>query len=85
MQKGSNARAIEYFKKCGIINANNRHIDYKLTVVQKYKKLLTDEVQMELAEPEIKREKEKEKEETNTNSNIGKNKENFIGKGDPFD
>lgn len=42
MQKGSNARALEYFRKCGIIHGNNRHIDYKSAVVQKYKAILTE-------------------------------------------
>jgi hypothetical protein len=41
MQKGSNSRALEYFKKCGIITEKNRHIDYKSPVVQKYKTILT--------------------------------------------
>lgn len=48
MQKGSNARALEYFRKCGVIINGNRHIDYKSPVVQKYKAILTDEVEMEL-------------------------------------
>jgi hypothetical protein len=41
MQKGGNERAIEYFRKCGIISNNNKHIDYKSPVVQKYKTILT--------------------------------------------
>lgn len=48
MQKGSNARALQYFRKCGVITNGNRHIDYKSPVVQKYKAILTDEVEMEL-------------------------------------
>ena len=48
MQKGSNGRALEYFKKCGIINEANRYIDYKSPIVQKYKSILTNEVEAEI-------------------------------------
>lgn len=44
MEKGGNSRALEYFKKRGVITANNRHIDYKSPIVQQYKTILTDEV-----------------------------------------
>ena len=46
MEKGGNRRALEYFKKRGIITANNRHIDYKSAVVQQYKTVLTEEVDL---------------------------------------
>lgn len=42
--KVGNTRALEYFKKCGIITPANKHIDYKSAIVQKYKALLTEEV-----------------------------------------
>ncbi len=48
MQKGSNARALEYFRKCGVITNGNRHIDYKSPIVQKYRAILTEEVETEL-------------------------------------
>ena len=48
MQKGSNARALEYLRKFGVITEKNRHIDYKSPVVQKYKAILTEEVDIEL-------------------------------------
>lgn len=44
MEKGGNSRALEYFKKRGIVTPNNRHIDYKSPVVQQYKAILTEEV-----------------------------------------
>jgi hypothetical protein len=44
MQKGGNTRALEYFRKRGVITANNRHIDYKSAIVQQYKTTLTEEV-----------------------------------------
>ncbi len=49
MEKGGNSRALEYFKKRGVITANNKHIDYKSTIVQQYKTILTEEVEFELA------------------------------------
>lgn len=56
MQKGSkifydigNARALEYFKKCGLISEGNRHIDYRSPIVQKYKYILGNEVDAELS------------------------------------
>jgi|JI9StandDraft_1071089.scaffolds.fasta_scaffold242445_2 ADP-ribosylation factor GTPase-activating protein 2/3 len=49
MEKGGNSRALDYFKKRGVITANNRHIDYKSPIVQQYKAILTDEVELELA------------------------------------
>ncbi len=48
MQKGSNSRALEYFRKCGVITNGNRHIDYKSPIVQKYRAILTEEVETEL-------------------------------------
>lgn len=45
MQRGGNTRALEYFKKCGIITPSNKHIDYKSAIVQKYKTMLTEEVE----------------------------------------
>lgn len=44
MQKGGNQRALEYLRKCGVINDNQKHIDYKSPIVQKYKAILTAEV-----------------------------------------
>jgi hypothetical protein len=44
MQKGGNTRALEYFRKRGVITAVNRHIDYKSAIVQQYKTTLTEEV-----------------------------------------
>lgn len=48
MQKGGNARALEYFRKCGVISDTQKHIDYKSPIVQKYKSILTAEVESEL-------------------------------------
>jgi hypothetical protein len=45
MQKGGNTRALEYFRKRGVITANNRHIDYKSAIVQQYRAALTEEVE----------------------------------------
>lgn len=39
-----NTRALDYFKKCGVVTPTNKHIDYKSAIVQKYKQMLTDEV-----------------------------------------
>lgn len=39
-----NARALEYLRKCGAISATNKIIDYKSAIVQKYKQMLTAEV-----------------------------------------
>lgn len=48
MQKGGNARALDFFRKRGVITPNNRHIDYKSPIVQQYKNTLTEEVELEL-------------------------------------
>ena len=48
MQKGGNQRALEYLRKCGAISDNQKHIDYKSPIVQKYKAILTAEVESEL-------------------------------------
>jgi hypothetical protein len=48
MQKGGNSRALEFFKKRGVITINNRHIDYKSPIVQQYKDTLTAEVDAEI-------------------------------------
>ena len=37
MQKGGNARAMDYFRKCGLLSESHKHIDYKSPIVQKYK------------------------------------------------
>lgn len=42
MQKGGNSRALEYFRKRGIITAANRTIDYKSQIVKQYKDLLAE-------------------------------------------
>jgi hypothetical protein len=44
MTNTGNTRALDYFRKCGIITPSNKHIDYRSAIVQKYKQLLTDEV-----------------------------------------
>jgi hypothetical protein len=41
MEKGGNSRALEYFKKRGVITPQNKNIDYKSPIVQQYKTLLT--------------------------------------------
>lgn len=48
MEKGSNSRALDYFKKRGVLIPNSKYIDYKSPIVQQYKTLLTEEVDMEL-------------------------------------
>lgn len=48
MQKGGNSRALDYFRKRGIITAANRTIDYKSQIVKQYKDLLAEEVESEL-------------------------------------
>ena len=53
MQKGGNQRALEYLRKCGAISDNQKHIDYKSPIVQKYKAILTAEVQTELTGKKI--------------------------------
>lgn len=72
MEKGGNARALEYFKKRGLITANSRHIDYKSPIAQQYKALLTEQVQLELSGGVIVKPKEekvvKEEEEVGTES-----------------
>lgn len=47
IQRGGNARALEYLRKCGAISATNKTIDYKSPIVQKYKEMLTAEVEGE--------------------------------------
>ncbi len=42
MEKGGNSRAIEYFKKRGVLTDTNKHIDYKSPIVQQYKAILTE-------------------------------------------
>lgn len=42
--KIGNSRALEYFRKCGAVSTGNKTIDYKSAIVQKYKELLTAEV-----------------------------------------
>ena len=54
MEKGGNSRALEYFKKRGIITPANKHIDYRSPIVQQYKTLLTEEVDMELGGVKVK-------------------------------
>jgi hypothetical protein len=46
MQKGGNSKALEYFRKKGVITAGNRTIDYKSQLVKQYKNLLTEEVEL---------------------------------------
>lgn len=48
MQKGGNSRALEYFRKKGLITPNNRNIDYKSLIVRQYKESLAEEVEAEL-------------------------------------
>ncbi len=48
MQKGGNQRAVEYLTRCGVINETHKHIDYKSPIVQKYKAMLTSEVETEI-------------------------------------
>ena len=45
MQKGGNQRAMDYLRKCGAISDTQKHIDYKSPIVQKYKAILTAEVE----------------------------------------
>ena len=42
MEKGGNARALNYFKTRGVITPTNKHIDYKSPIVQQYKTILTE-------------------------------------------
>lgn len=42
MQKGGNSRALEFFRKRGVITAANRTIDYKSLIVKQYKDLLAE-------------------------------------------
>ena len=42
MQKGGNSRALDYFRKRGIITAANRTIDYKSQIVKQYKDSLAE-------------------------------------------
>ena len=49
MQKGGNTRALEHFRKRGIITPTSKAIDYKSSVVRQYKELLTEEVDLDLA------------------------------------
>lgn len=48
MQKGGNSRALDYFRKRGLITANNRNIDYKSLIVRQYKEVIGEEVEAEL-------------------------------------
>ena len=48
MVKGGNAKALEYLRKAGVISAGNKVIDYKSAIVQRYKELLTAEVDGEV-------------------------------------
>ena len=43
MEKGGNARALDYFRKCGILSETNKHVDQKSPIVQKYKEIVTAE------------------------------------------
>lgn len=49
MEKGGNSRAIEYFKKRGVLTDTNKHIDYKSPIVQQYKAILTEQVEFQLS------------------------------------
>lgn len=44
MQNGGNDRALEYFKKNGMITDTNKNIDYKAVVAQRYKNELVKKV-----------------------------------------
>ena len=46
MQKGGNSRCLDFLRKRGSVTANNRTIDYKSPILQQYKQLLTDEVEV---------------------------------------
>ena len=48
MQKGGNSRGLDYFRKCGLLSETHKAIDYKSPVVQKYKEILTAEVEAEI-------------------------------------
>lgn len=48
MQKGGNQRALDYLTKCGVISETHKHIDYKSPIVQRYKTILTTEVDTEI-------------------------------------
>ena len=61
MQKGGNNRCLEFLRKRGVITSTNRTIEYKSPIVQQYKQILTEEVEIELAggKKEIKKEENK--------------------------
>lgn len=59
MEKGGNSRALDYFRKRGVTTATNKHIDYRSQIVQQYKAMLTEEVDMELGGVKVKPVEEK--------------------------
>jgi len=44
MQNGGNDKALEYFKKNGLISDTNKNIDYKQAAAQRYKNDLIKKV-----------------------------------------
>lgn len=48
MGKGGNQKFLDHLVKCGAISDVQKHIDYRSPIVQKYKAILTAEVENEL-------------------------------------